>query len=147
MLYGPRNSGKTTSLNILIGLLDPSKKDLPQGKDREVLRKDREVLVDYQGVRVAVTTKGDGLEEIEGNLKFAEETGCDILVTAARTRGGTRGGIQDYARKHSISLIEVGAYIAFRSRDLVNLVLADSLNPVLADSLKKVIEELIKKHL
>lgn len=132
MLYGRRNSGKTTSLNHLIGLLDPSQNNWPQGKDREV-------LVDYQGVRVAVTTKGDGLDEIEGNLRFAEETGCDILVTAARTRGETRGEIQDYASKHSISLIEVGAYIAPQFGHLVN--------PVLADSLKEVIEGLIKEHL
>lgn len=139
MLYGPRNSGKTTSLNILIGLLDPSKKDLPQGEDREVLGKDREVLVDYQGVRVAVTTKGDGLEEIEGNLKFAEETGCDILVTAARTKGPTRSEIRKYASEPSNELIEVGAYIAPQFASLVN--------PVLADSLKKIIEGLIEAHL
>lgn len=132
MLYGRQNSGKTTSLNHLIGLLDPSQKNESQGKDREV-------LVDYQGVRVAVTTKGDGLEEIEGNLKFAEKTGCDILVTAARTRGETRGRIQDYASKPSIKLIEVGAYIAPQFANLVN--------PVLAASLKKIIEGLIKEHL
>lgn len=132
MLYGRRNSGKTTSLNHLIGLLDPSQNNWPQGKDREV-------LVDYQGVRVAVTTKGDGLEEIEGNLRFAEETGCDILVTAARTKGATQNEIRKRASEYPANLIEVGAYIAPQSsRSLVNL--------VLADSLKKVIEGLIKAH-
>lgn len=132
MLYGPHDSGKTTSLNLLIGLLDPSRKDWPQGQDREV-------LVAYQGARVAVTTKGDGLKEVKGNLKFAEKTGCDILVTPARTRGETRKEIRDYARKHSIKLIEVRSYIAPQSsHSLVNL--------VLADSLKKLIEGLIKVH-
>ena len=132
MLYGPHDSGKTTSLNHLIGLLDPHQQDWPHGKDREV-------LVAYQGTRVAVTTKGDGLKEVKGNLKFAEETGCDILVTAARTRGATRKKIRDYASKPSIKLIEVGAYIAPQFANLVN--------PVLAASLKKIMEGLIKEHL
>ena len=132
MLYGPHDSGKTTSLNHLIGFLDPSRKDWPRGKDREV-------LVDYQGTLVAVTTKGDGLNEIKGNLKFAEKTGCDILVTPARTRGETRRKIREYAWKHSIKLIEVRSYIAPQQyHSLVNL--------VQADSLKELIEGLIKQH-
>ncbi len=132
MLYGPHDSGKTTSLNHLIGLLDPSQKDWPQGEDRRV-------LINYRDKNIVVTTFGDNAEDIDHNLDYVAEQSCDIFVTAARTRGETRRKIRGYAWEHSISLIEVGAYIAPQFGNLVN--------PVLADSLKEVIEGLIKEHL
>lgn len=132
MLYGPHDSGKTTSLNHLIGLLDPNQKNESQGKDRRV-------LINYQDKHIVVITYGDPKVDINAKFKFAEQQRFDILVTAARTRGATRKEIRDYARKHSIKLIEVRSYIAPQSsHSLVNL--------VLADSLKKLIEGLIKAH-
>nr|WP_314661307.1 hypothetical protein [uncultured Porphyromonas sp.] len=132
MLYGPHDSGKTTSLNHLIGLLDPSQKDWPQGKDRRV-------LVDYQDKRILVITDGDPEVDMEAKLKFADQQRFDIFVTAARTRGNTRREIRDYAQKLSANLIKVRSYIAPQQyHSLVNL--------VQADSLKELIEGLIKQH-
>lgn len=132
MLYGPHDSGKTTSLNHLIGLLDPNQQDWPQGEDRRV-------LINYRGKNIVVTTFGDNAEDIDRNLGYVAEQSYDIFVTAARTRGETRKKIHKYAQEHPANLIEVGAYIAPQSsRSLVNL--------ILADSLKKVIEGLIKAH-
>lgn len=132
MLYGPHDSGKTTSLNHLIGLLDPNQQDWPQGEDRRV-------LINYRGKNIVVTTFGDRAKDIRDNLEFVKEQRFDIFVTAARTRGETRRKIHEYARDLSASLIEVGAYIAPQFGHLVN--------PILADSLKEVIEGLIKEHL
>ena len=132
MLYGPHDSGKTTSLNHLIGLLDPSQKDWPQGKDRRV-------LVDYQDKRILVITDGDPEVDMEAKLKFADQQRFDIFVTAARTRRETRSRIREYAQKLSANLIKVRSYIAPQQyHSLVNL--------VQADSLKELIEGLIKQH-
>lgn len=132
MLYGPHDSGKTTSLNHLIGLLDPNQQDWPQGEDRRV-------LINYRGKNIVVTTFGDNAADIDHNLGYVAEQSCDIFVTAARTRGETRRKIRGYAWERSANLIEVGSYIAPQYHSLVN--------PVLADSLKEVIEGLIKEHL
>lgn len=131
MLYGPHDSGKTTSLNHLIGLLDPNQQDWPQGEDRRV-------LINYRGKNIVVTTFGDRAKDIRDNLEFVKEQRFDIFVTAARTRGETRRKIHEYARDLSANLIEVGAYIAPQFGHLVN--------PVLADSLKEVIDAFIKQH-
>lgn len=132
MLYGPHDSGKTTSLNHLIGLLDPSQQDWPQGEDRRV-------LINYRGKNIVVTTFGDRAADIDGNLDYVAEQSYDIFVTAARTTAPTRTEIRRYAKEHSANLIEVGAYITPQFGSLVN--------PVLADSLKEIIEGLIKEHL
>lgn len=132
MLYGPHDSGKTTSLNHLIGLLDPNQKDWPQGEDRRV-------RINYQGKNIVVTTFGDRAEDIDRNLDYVAEQSCDIFVTAARTRGVTRSEIRKHASEPSNKLIELRAYFAPEFQNQVN--------PVLADSLKKIIEGLIKEHL
>lgn len=130
MLYVPHDSGKTTSLNHLIGRLDPKQKKESQGKDRRV-------LINYQDKRIVVIIDGDPGVDMDAKLKFADQQRFDIFVTAARTRRETRSRIREYAQKLSANLIEVRSYIAPQScHSLVNL--------ALADSLKLVIERLIE---
>lgn len=86
VLYGPENTGKTETLNRLIGLLDESKK-VEGGK----LLEDRRVIAEYKekGKKIAIATKGDGPKEINENISFFDGAGeccCDIFITAIRIK-------------------------------------------------------------
>lgn len=91
VLKGVPNSGKTTTLNYLIQILQGVEAPSP-------LPEDRRVLIPYQGKRVYVATPGDFECEIFKSIVLSEIGGCDILVTAARSRGRTRQTIDEYVQ-------------------------------------------------
>lgn len=98
-LYGTGSTGKTSTLNCLIGLLDPLLEKEPSewGKDR------REKLK-YQEKKVIVTTPGDNYNEIKENIDFFQKEKGDILITATRTRGYTVTTLEKYAKSKNIEI-------------------------------------------
>ena len=76
-LYGRKNSGKTTTLNLLIELLG--------GKGKG----DKPVIIDnYRGKKIVITPGGDNKDIVKYNIRLFEDHKADILVTA--TRNGDR---------------------------------------------------------
>ena len=59
-LYRRANTGKSTTLNYLIGLL----------KEQEVDFKEKREIVYYGSKKIAVTTPGDNAHEIKRNIEF-----------------------------------------------------------------------------
>lgn len=78
-LFGIKDTGKTTTLNLLYNLINPYN-PITDGKDH---RRD----FTYKGKKIFIATPGDNEAEIDENIKRARKANCDILVTASRTKG------------------------------------------------------------
>lgn len=130
VLYRRANTGKTTTLNYLIRLLDKSKEG-----ETHPLTEDRRVVISYDNKSIAVTTQGDNKYEIEENVKFFEKEDCDILVTATRSRGQTTDIIDKYHK-------EINAKIIWIEKKL-SVILEDSINQMQAKDIQATIDTLI----
>lgn len=131
VLKGVPNSGKTTTLNYLIQLLQGVEAPSP-------LTKDRRVLIPYQGKRVYVATPGDFEYEIFKSIVLSEIGECDILVTAVRSRGRTRQTIDEY-----VQVITVQQDWVEKRRVNEHI---DKENETQAQELKVRIDAFIKEH-
>lgn len=114
VLYRRANTGKTTTLNYLIGLLDKSKEEM------QSLTKDRRVTISYGNKSIAVTTQGDNENEINKNIKFFEKEDCDILVTATRSKGQTPRAIYNYHKEINAKIIWIEKNLSGTSEDTIN---------------------------
>ena len=129
VLYRRANTGKTTTLNYLIGLLDKSKEEM------QSLTKDRRVTISYGNKSIAVTTQGDNKYEIEENIKFFEKEDCDILITATRSRGQTTDAIYKYHKEINVKIIWIEKNLS--------VILEDSINQMQAKDIQATIDTLI----
>lgn len=121
------NTGKTNTLNYLIGLLDKSQEaDIITAPTR-----DRSVVISYNNKKIAITTCGDNGEELERNINFFEENTCDILVTATRSKGKTKEIISNYAQKIKTNIIWIEKNIAQRLTDRINQTQAEDIQAVI----------------
>ncbi len=96
-LYGRGNIGKTSSLSMLIEMLQ---NHLITGPIE-----DQRVAFTYRGYNIAITTWGDYDEEVDGNVNFLETHSWDIAVTSTRSRGKTCEIIIDYVNRIDAKLI------------------------------------------
>lgn len=132
VLQGVCNSGKTTTLNYLIQLLQGVEAPSP-------LTKDRRELIPYQGKRVYVATPGDTEREIWKSIMLSGiEGGCDIFVSAARSKGGTLEPIKEYAKALHVAPVWVEKRRVNEGRD--------EANRAKAQELKDRIDAFIKAH-
>ena len=100
VLKGVPNSGKTTTLNYLIQLL--------QGiKDLLLLKGDRRVLIPYQDKTVYVATPGDDDDVTKESVELFQKNDYDILVTAAWSWGKTHAPIDKYVLDHGVQVVKV----------------------------------------
>lgn len=125
-LYGRANSGKTTTLNLLIELLG----DLGQG-DNPV------TIDDYRGKKIVITPGGDETDVIKENIKSFKKAEGDILVTATRTSRQTTICLSNYARKNLVEIIWIKKNYAEIRTDLVNRAQAKDLKAVLDSIIKE----------
>lgn len=112
VLQGRFDTGKTTTLNHLIGLLLESGAEIKKGILSDDVNKDSAVLLAYKEKRIAVVTVGDYwekaktrediIESITEGLEIINQLDkptCDLYVFAARNWGNTVRGINGYAYK------------------------------------------------
>ncbi len=109
-LYRRANTGKSTTLNYLIGLL----------KGQEVDFKDKREIVYYGSKKIAVTTPGDNAYEIKKNIEFFEKEDCDILITATRSKGETTNIIYKYHKDINAELKWLEKNLSITLQDLIN---------------------------
>lgn len=131
VLQGVYNSGKTTTLNYLIQLLQGVEAPSP-------LTKDRRVLISYQGKKVYVAPPGDDKDVTKESVRLFQENDYDILVTAARSRGNTHAPINEYVLGHSVQAVWVEKRRVNEGRD--------EANRAKAQELKDRIDAFIKAH-
>ena len=121
-LYGRGGIGKTTTLNCLIGLLDPLLK-----KEPSEWRKDRRKKLKYQEKKVIVATPGDNYNEIKENIDFFKKEKGDILITATRTSGYTVTTLEEYAKRKNIEIDWIKKNTAVILREKINRVQAEDI--------------------
>lgn len=140
VLYGFYNSGKTTTLNILIQRLLETKDSSLLVEDRKNLRgEDRRVLISYQDKKVYVATPGDVEKVTEESVKRFRENDYDILVTAARSSGNTHAPIDKYVLDHGVQIERVEKKRVDEDRD--------EADRAKAQDIKDIIDAFIKEHL
>ena len=105
-LYGPGRKGKTTTLNLLIGLLGGTREEV-----------DQRVRLNYEGKDIAIATYGDDEWQLNENIKFFDEKSCDIYITATRTKGDTKKVLKKYAKT---DIIWIGKNYSDSLHDLIN---------------------------
>jgi hypothetical protein len=125
-LYRRAETGKTSTLNLLIELLDKNKK-----VEEERLIEDRRVSISYGSKKIAVTTWGDNGFELKENIKFFEKENCDILVTATRTRGKTTEILNNYAKEIDTDIIWIEKNISAKLEELINQSQAKDINAII----------------
>lgn len=91
--YASANSGKTGALKKLIELLE-QKSEQPA----EILKSNNDIvaIINYKNVKIGIATGGDYKKIVQDNLKLLVEHGCELIVTACRTSGGTNEAINAY---------------------------------------------------
>ncbi|AEE15851.1 ATP-binding protein [Treponema brennaborense] len=99
-LYGRSNCGKTSTLNLLIDLLEEKttgcKKPSPQNNVC-----DRRETISFNGKIVSICTAGDNENQLNENIKYFNKTNPDVAVSATRTSGKTCTELKQYATKQS----------------------------------------------
>lgn len=128
-LYRRAETGKTSTLNLLIELLDKNEK-----AEENRLTEDRRVSISYGSKKIAVTTWGDNEDELKENIKYFEKKDCDILVTATRTRGETTEILNDYAKEINTEIIWIEKNLSASLEILINQTQAKDIKAVI-DSL------------
>lgn len=133
-LYGRSGSGKTTTLNLLIGLFekkgnldDPITRNL----DDPITIRDND-----RGKTIVITPGGDDDKVIRKNLEAFEKAEGDILVTATRTKGQTASYLSNYFPENSVKITWIKKNYAELLTDLVN--------QAQAEDIKAVIDKIIK---
>ena len=99
----------------MIGILDPAQKVAP-----EELGGDRRKVVIYKGHRIAIATGGDNRSELEKNVEFCKENGCDLFITATRTRGGSSETVNKFSQEVSCKITWLRKNEAIKLKDLIN---------------------------
>ena len=142
-LYGRRSSGKTTTLNLLIGLLEKKENlDDPitiRDLDDPITIRDLDdpiTIRDDRGKTIVITPGGDDEEVIIKNLEAFEKAEGDILVTATRTKGQTASYLSNYFLENSVKVTWIKKNYAELLTDLVN--------QAQAEDIKAVIDKIIK---
>lgn len=108
-MHGIANTGKTTVIRKAYDVFVKtatviSYKIRENGYDFEAVAKTS------SGKIVGFFSQGDYAEDASGNIKNAEAAGCNVLVTAVRTKGATLNTVADYCRQkpdHEVLLVGV----------------------------------------
>ena len=102
-LKGIAFSGKTPTLNILRDLLrkeGTSLSDTPGSGDTPEAFKIGDLIV-------GVAPGGDYKEVVENNLRFFQESKCDVGFTACRTKWGTMFALDDFEKLPGNTVVRV----------------------------------------
>jgi hypothetical protein len=144
-LYGSANRGKSAALKYLINLLErvESFKFLPVFSAEDfgtIPYMDQKRTFNIDGLTVCVATAGDNKMEVDANVRYFEEKGCDIAVTATRGKGATVRTLEKYADKCGAPIVwrlkSHEAYLKEETMQLCNCETAEVLLHLLRDIAK-----------
>ena len=102
VLQGAGNTGKTTTLNILIEELKKKYLSVVPTVLIQGPGDDQKVIFDnLNGHKVGIETRGDPKSRLPQSLKDFAQKKCDIIFCACRTKGTTVTAIQNFAKTYS----------------------------------------------
>lgn len=100
-LYGHGQCGKSATLNELKELLREAGKSIsmkphPYSESPETF--------EYNGHVVCVAPAGDAREIVEANCRYFKQKGCDVAISATRTKGGSVDALNEFAAKEGVEI-------------------------------------------
>ncbi len=101
-LWGASNTGKSTTLNLLIDELVANNGWIKEEDDR--YSPDRLVAIVFDNQIIGISTGGDYGETTKYACEFFDKHNCSIVITATRTRGMTTNVLVDYASAHNVNV-------------------------------------------
>lgn len=126
-LWGHANCGKSTTLNIL-------KDKLRQhGESLAVYDHDGEKLESfrYRDTLVCVAPGGDNGWVTCNNIKYFKESGCEIAVSASRSKGAPVDDLDSFAKEFDVNVrwfnMPYAEYLPSHVRTVVEIAVADEI--------------------
>lgn len=132
--WGAGNIGKTESVRALWEKLDTSHKPPLHEINRDIC-----ATVDFEGIRVGISSLGDPDSGQEMWLDELVGKECDIIVCASRTKGRTVRAVEERAAANGYALIWLSPLSSSKkTNDFFTM-----LNDTTAEAVEKLIVELI----
>ena len=100
-LYGHSNCGKSETLNELKELLRASGKSV---STKPHPWSDMPETFEYNGLVVCLAPGGDSWEIVEGNCRYFKQKGCDVAISATRTKGGSADALNEFADSEGVKV-------------------------------------------
>lgn len=100
-LYGHEKCGKSETLNELKELLRTS------GRSISIVEHpycDVPETFEYRGIIVCVAPGGDTREIVEGNCQYFKMKGCDVAISATRTKWGSVEALEEFAKRECVNI-------------------------------------------
>ncbi|OAV63517.1 hypothetical protein Barb6XT_03130 [Bacteroidales bacterium Barb6XT] len=123
-LWGVASTGKTTTLNLLIDLLEVATTDCPMPTPQPERVERRKAFI-YNGFKIGIATGGDTDDIVKENCAFFDDEKCDIVFSATRKRydSGSHIELTNYAERFGLSVtwIEKDTDTTSRTKYIVNL--------------------------
>lgn len=100
-LYGHKDCGKSETLIELKELLRMAGKSVSLVEHPYC---DIPETFEYKGLIVCVAPGGDTREIVEGNCQYFKNKGCDIAISATRTKCGSTDALEEFARDEGVKI-------------------------------------------
>ncbi len=102
-LYAPANCGKTKTIRNLF---------LKLGGAKSVLNGTHDFVsdVNFGGKNIGFASQGDPGSSQRENLEELSQKGCEIIVTASRTKGDTVNEVYSCARKYGYTIVWISPF-------------------------------------
>lgn len=100
-LYGHGNCGKSETLNELKELLRAAGKSISLAEHPYC---DMPETFEYKGLIVCVAPGGDTRDIVEENCRYFKIKGCDVAISATRTKWGSVDALKEFAEKESLDI-------------------------------------------
>lgn len=101
-VFGASERGKTQTLSKLIDKFESDKSySIPfELKVSELSSSDEIAIFEKSGIKIGISTEGDYQEIVDKTVRKLINYGCDLIVTATRTKGETTNLINQLADKY-----------------------------------------------
>ena len=100
-LYGHGQCGKSAMLNELKELLRAAGKSI--SKQQHPYSESPETF-EYDGYVVCVAPAGDTRVIVEANCRYFKQKGCDVAISATRTKGGSVDALNEFADNEGVKV-------------------------------------------
>lgn len=100
-LFGHSNCGKSETLNEVKELLRAAGKSI--SKQPHPYSESPEIF-EYKGQVVCVAPAGDTRAIVEANCRYFKQKGCDVAITATRTKGGSVDALNEFAANVGVEI-------------------------------------------
>ena len=100
-LYGHGQCGKSATLNEVKELLREAGKSISKKPHRY---SESPETFEYEGQVACVAPAGDTREIVEANCRYFKQKGCDVAISATRTKGGSVDALNEFADSEGVKI-------------------------------------------